>query len=210
MLREGAGIAGKIFKRNKLTYEVVRREIEARGRLQAPTSSSVDMPLSPEAKLVLQHASEEAERMDAPHIDTEHLLLGLLRESECLAADILTSKGLHLEEVREETRLQSPAKEVAPRPKEAFPKLADFLRQLEDRHSAYHVSAFHQDAIRVEVALPEEKWVVTFFPDGRVAVEVFSASGAVEDESALAACSTDSVRRRIVDLHEWLTRESSL
>jgi len=127
LLREGAGIAGKIFKRSKLTYEVVRREIEARGRLQAQTSTSVDMPLSPEAKRVLQHASEEAERMDAAHIDIEHLLLGLLRESECLAADILTSKGLHLEEVREETRLQSPAKEVAPRPKDAFPKLADFL-----------------------------------------------------------------------------------
>jgi ATP-dependent Clp protease ATP-binding subunit ClpC len=46
LLREGAGIAGKIFKRNKLTYEVVRREIEARGRLQTPTSTSVDMPLA--------------------------------------------------------------------------------------------------------------------------------------------------------------------
>jgi ATP-dependent Clp protease ATP-binding subunit ClpA len=123
--------------------------------------------------------------MNASHIDTEHLLLGLLRESECLAADILTSKGLHLEDAREETRLQS-AKEAMPRPKEAFSKLADFLRQLEDRRAAYHVSAFHQEAIRVEVALPEEKWVVTFFPAGRVAVEVFSASGAVEDESALA------------------------
>lgn len=38
-------------------------------------------------------------------------------------------EGVDLEEVREETRLQSPAKEVAPRPKEAFPKLADFLQQ---------------------------------------------------------------------------------
>jgi ATP-dependent Clp protease ATP-binding subunit ClpA len=186
LLREGEGIAGRIFKRSKLSYEVVRREIEARGRLQAPTPTSVDMPLSPEAKRVLQHASEEAERMDASHIGTEHLLLGLLRESECLAADILTSKGLHLEEVREETRLQSPAKEAAPRPKEAFPKLADLLRRLEDRRAAYHVSAFHQDSIRVEVALPEEKWVVTVFPDGHVAVEVFSRSGAVEDEAALA------------------------
>lgn len=60
----------------------------------------------------------------------------------------------------------------------------------------------------MEVALPEEKWVVTFFPDGRVAVEVFSASGAVDDESALARL-LDSVRRRIVDLHEWLTRQNS-
>jgi ATP-dependent Clp protease ATP-binding subunit ClpC len=186
LLREGAGVAGKIFKRGTLTYEVVRREIEARGRLHVPTSTSVDMPLSSEAMHVLRHASEEAGRMDAPHIDTEHLLLGLLRESECLAADILTSKGLRLEDVREEMRLQEAAREAAPRPREAFPKLADFLQRLEERRAAYHVSVFHQEAIRVEVALPEEKWVVTFFPDGRVAVEVFSVSGAVEDESALA------------------------
>jgi len=186
LLREGAGIAGKIFKRSKLTYEVARREIEARGRLQVPTSTAVDMPLSSETMRVLQHASEEAGRMEALHIDTEHLLLGLLQEPECLAADILTSKGLRLEDVREEMRLRSAAKEPAPRPKEAFPKLADFLQRLEEGRAAYHVSAFHQEAIRVEVALPEEKWVVTFLPDGRVAVEVFSASGAVEDESALA------------------------
>ncbi|PYQ02646.1 MAG: hypothetical protein DMF83_23130 [Acidobacteria bacterium] len=186
LLREGAGVAAKIFKRRKLTYEVVRREIEARGRLHVATSTSVDMPLSSEAMLVLQHASVEAGRMDAPHIDTEHLLLGLLRESDCLAADILTSKGLRLEDVREEIRLQEAEREAAPRPREAFPKLADFLQRLEERRVAYHVSVFREEAIRVEVALPEEKWVVSFFPDGRVAVEVFSASGAVEDESALA------------------------
>src|SRR5437867_743031 len=116
LLREEAGITGKIFKRRKLTYEIVRREIEARGRLPAPTSTSVDMPLSAEAKLVLQHASVEAGRMEAPHIDTEHLLLGLLSESDCLAADILTSKGLRLEDVREEIRLQGAAREAAPRP----------------------------------------------------------------------------------------------
>lgn len=186
LLREGGGIPGGVFRRNGLTYEVVRRDIEARGRPQTPKPTSVDMPLSSEARLVLQHATEEGEQMGAPHIDTEHLLLGLLRESEGLAADILTSKGLRLEDVREEMRLRSPAKEAAPRPREAFPKLADFLQRLEDRRAAYHVSAFHQEAIRVEVALPEEKWATTFFPDGRVAVEVFSASGVVEDEAALA------------------------
>jgi ATP-dependent Clp protease ATP-binding subunit ClpC len=186
LLREGAGTAGKVFKRTGLTYEVVRRDVEARGRPQTPTPTSVDMPLSSEAMLVLQHAGEEAKQMGAPNVDTEHLLLGLLRESESLAADILTSKGLRLEDVRKEVRLRSPAKEAAPRPKEAFPKLAGLLQRLEDRRAAYHVSAFHQEAIRVEVALPEEKWVATFFPDGRVAVEVFSASGAVEDEAALA------------------------
>ena len=75
LLREGAGITGNIFERNGLTYAAVHRDIEARGRPQTPTSTSVDMPLSAEARRVLQHASDEAERMNAPHIDTEQLLL---------------------------------------------------------------------------------------------------------------------------------------
>jgi hypothetical protein len=124
--------------------------------------------------------------MSSPGIDTEHLLLGLLGQPDCLAADILSSKGLRLEEVREEIRLQSSGPPALPRPTAAFPKLADFIHRLEEKRAAYHVSSFRQEGVRVEVGRPGEKWVVTFLPDGRVAVEVFSASGAVEDESALA------------------------
>ncbi len=185
LLREGAGISGQIFKRHALTYATVQRAIESRMGGQTPTSTLVDMPLSAEARRVLRHASEGAGRMNAEHIDSEHLLLGLLAEPEGLAADILTSKGLRLEDVREEARLRGAAQEAAPRPRDAFRKLADLLQRLEDRRAAYHVSAFHEDAVRVEIALPEEKWVATFFPGARVAVEVFSASGAAEDESAL-------------------------
>ena len=185
LLREGGGISGQIFTRTGLTYRTVQRELEARAGAPAPTSTSVDMPLSSEARRVLLHASDEAERMNAEHVDSEHLLMGLLSESEGLAADILTSKGVRLEEVREEARLRLATKGVTPRLRDAFPRLADLLRRLEERRAAYHVSSFHADSIRVEVALPQEKWVATFFPDGRVAVEVFSTSGAVEDESAL-------------------------
>jgi len=106
LLREGAGIAGKIFKRSKLTYEVARREIEARGRLQVPTSTAVDMPLSSQATASLQPASEEAGPMEEQHLDKEHLLLGLLEESEPLAAGNQTPKELRLEDVREEMRLR--------------------------------------------------------------------------------------------------------
>lgn len=185
LLREGGGLPGQIFKRNGLTHRAINKEIEARGGPPTPTPTSVDMPLSREARRVLQHADEEAGRMNAPHVDTEHLLLGVLGEPESVAAGILTSKGLRLEDVREETRLRSPAKEAAG-PMEAFPGLAGFLGRLEERRAAYHVSAFRDDAIRVEIGLPDEKWFATFFADGRVAVEVFSRSGAVEDGSALA------------------------
>jgi ATP-dependent Clp protease ATP-binding subunit ClpA len=105
-------------------------------------ATSVDIPLSQQAKHVLEHASDEADRVNARGIGTEHLLLGLLRESDSLAAEILRSKGLKLEDVREEVRLQTRVKDLPPHPKEAFPKLVAFLTAVEQRRAACHVSAF--------------------------------------------------------------------
>jgi ATP-dependent Clp protease ATP-binding subunit ClpC len=186
LLREGGGVTGQILARGQVSHEGVRKEVEARGAPPGPTPTSVDIPLAPEALRTLQHAAEEARRMNTPYIGTEHLLLGLLHEQEGLAAGILGAKGLRLEDLREEVRLLSQAREGPARPREAFPKLADFLAGLDERRAAYHVAAFRREAIRVEVAVPEERWVATFFADGRVAVEVFEASGSVQDEAALA------------------------
>ena len=186
LLREGGGVTGQIFERGQVSHEGVRKELEARGMPPGPTPTSADIPLAPEAKRTLQHAAEEAQRMNAPYIGTEHLLLGLLHEQEGLAAGILGAKGLRLEDLREEVRLLSQAREGPARPREAFPKLAEFLAGLDERRAAYQVAAFRREAIRVEVAVPEERWVATFFADGRVAVEVFEASGSVQDEAALA------------------------
>ncbi len=185
LLREGGGVTGQILGRGQVTSEAVRKEVEARG-VGGPTPTSVDIPLAPAAKATLQHAAEEARRMNGPHIGTEHLLLGLLHEPEGLAAGILGAKGLRLDEVREEVRLLSQARDGSARPAEALPKLAEFLAGLDERRAAYHVAAFRGEAIRVEVAVPDERWVATFFADGGVAVEVFEASGGVQDEAALA------------------------
>jgi len=186
LLREGGGVTGQILDRGQVSSEGVRKDVEARGVAPGPTPTSVDIPLAPAAMRTLQHAAEEARSMNVPYIGTEHLLLGLLHEQEGLAARVLGAKGLRLEALREEVRLLSQAREGTPRPREAFPKLAEFLAQLDERRAAYHVAAFRGEAIRVEVALPEERWVATFVADGRVAVEVFEASGSVQDEAALA------------------------
>ena len=66
-------------------------------------STSVDLPLSHECKRVLAYGAEEAERLNHKHIGTEHLLLGLLREEKCFAAEILHERGLRLSTIREET-----------------------------------------------------------------------------------------------------------
>jgi hypothetical protein len=112
--------------------------------------------------------------------------LGLLNESDSRAAEILTAQGLSLEAVREEVRLQGGAGERPAQPKAAFQKLVAFLAALDQRGAVYRVSAFRGEAACVDVAIPDQRWVATFFADGHVAVEVFSASGVVEDETALS------------------------
>ena len=59
---------------------------------------------------MLAYAAEEAERLSHKHIGTEHLLLGLLREEKCFAAEILHERGLRLSTIREELARTSAGK----------------------------------------------------------------------------------------------------
>jgi len=62
---------------------------------------------------VLAYAGEEAERLAHNHIGTEHLMLGLLREEKCFAAQILVERGVRLSEVREELARQGQERPLA-------------------------------------------------------------------------------------------------
>jgi ATP-dependent Clp protease ATP-binding subunit ClpC len=91
-----------------LRFEVasVLKQVESQTTTREKTSTSVDLPLSNECKRVLAYAAEEAERLAHKHIGTEHLLLGLLREGKCFAAQILVERGVRLSQVREELARQ--------------------------------------------------------------------------------------------------------
>jgi ATP-dependent Clp protease ATP-binding subunit ClpC len=83
------------------TIESIRRRVEdAIGPPREKVSTSVDMPLSNTAKRVLAYAAEEAEGLGHKHIGTEHLLLGLLREKDCVAAIVLREEGFRAEDLR--------------------------------------------------------------------------------------------------------------
>jgi ATP-dependent Clp protease ATP-binding subunit ClpC len=84
----------------------IRQQVESQTTTREKTSTSVDLPLSDESKRVLAYAGEEAERLAHKHIGTEHLLLGLLREEKCFAAQILVERGVRLSQVREELARQ--------------------------------------------------------------------------------------------------------
>src|ERR1041384_7433019 len=72
------------------------------------TSTSVDLPMSAEAKRVLEYATEEADGLSHPHIDTGHLLLGLLRLGDCVAAVFLRKHDFDYETYREAMRSLPP------------------------------------------------------------------------------------------------------
>jgi len=80
--------------------ESIRVQIEARTESRQKVSVSVDLPLSNPSKRVLVYGAEEAERLNHRHIGTEHLLMGLFREKDCLAAELLHPFGVTLEQLR--------------------------------------------------------------------------------------------------------------
>ncbi len=100
LLREGKTLSNR-FLRSPGAVESIRKQIEDHKMPGEKVSTSVDLPLSNESKNVLAYAAEEAERLGHKQIGTEHLLLGLLREEKCFAAEILHERGLRLSNIRE-------------------------------------------------------------------------------------------------------------
>ena len=82
--------------------EAIRRKIEAHTTVREFVPTSVDMPLSGECQRVLAHAADEAEQLSHSQIGTARLVLGLLREEQCFAAEILREHGVRISTFRED------------------------------------------------------------------------------------------------------------
>src|SRR5690349_15599900 len=128
LLREDKALTNR-FLRQHAAVESIRKQIEGHTTIREKVSTSVDLPLSHECKRVLAYGAEEAERLNHKHIGTEHLLLGLLREEKCFAAEILHERGLRLSTIREELARSQSEKVASSRPKESS-LLAEFSRDL--------------------------------------------------------------------------------
>ena len=102
LVREGDGVAAKVLVNLGLELERVRQTVESSmGKGERTVSGEVG--LTPRAKRVIELAVDEARRLHHNYIGTEHLLLGLLREGEGIAASALEGLGVTLEKVRAET-----------------------------------------------------------------------------------------------------------
>jgi ATP-dependent Clp protease ATP-binding subunit ClpC len=102
IIQEGGGVAAKVLKNLNVDLKRIRQEIE---KLITPSASPTvtlgQLPFSPRAKRVIELAGEAASQLGHDVIGTEHLLLGLLKENEGIAAQVLTNLGLKLDEVRD-------------------------------------------------------------------------------------------------------------
>jgi ATP-dependent Clp protease ATP-binding subunit ClpC len=102
LIQEGSGVAANVLKNLGLDLAKIRHEIEKTVQAGPNMVTIGQLPFTPRAKKVLEFAVEEATALGHNYIGTEHLLLGLLRESGGKAAQVLLNLGVRLQEVREE------------------------------------------------------------------------------------------------------------
>ncbi|HBY96022.1 MAG TPA: NDP-hexose 4-ketoreductase [Chloroflexi bacterium] len=124
LVREGDGVAARVLKDLGVDLPKVRSAVEdIVGRGKRATLGRIG--LTPRTKRVIELAVEEARRLGHHYIGTEHLLLGLAREGNGIAADVLASLGVSLESVRRRTQevmKQEPSQSTPPRQKQGGEK----------------------------------------------------------------------------------------
>src|ERR1700716_3403140 len=102
LVKEGSGVAANVLKNLDIDLRKIRLEVEKIVQAGPDMVTMGKLPQTPRAKKVIEYSIEEARNLNHNYVGTEHLLLGLLREQEGVAAQVLMNLGLKLEDVREE------------------------------------------------------------------------------------------------------------
>ena len=102
LVQEGSGVAANVLKNMGIDLSKIRTEVEKIVKTGPSMVTMGQLPFTPRAKKVLELSMEEAGNLGHNYIGTEHLLLGLIKENEGIAAQVLINLGVKLEDVREE------------------------------------------------------------------------------------------------------------
>ncbi|MCD6365050.1 MAG: ATP-dependent Clp protease ATP-binding subunit [Planctomycetes bacterium] len=146
LVKEGSGVGANVLKNLAVDLRKVRMEVEKLVKAGPDMVTMGKLPQTPRAKKVIEFAIEEARNLNHNYVGTEHLLLGLLREQDGMAAQVLMNLGLKLEEVRQSvlellgTGVEPEEMDAAPRregaharrAKSKTPALDSFGRDLTD------------------------------------------------------------------------------
>ncbi|MEA3306296.1 MAG: Clp protease N-terminal domain-containing protein, partial [Elusimicrobiota bacterium] len=142
----GEGVSAQVLTNLNVDIRKVRSEIEKIVGTGDNMMLLGEIPFTPRAKKVLEYAVEEAQHMGHTYIGTEHILMGLIREEEGVAARVLDNLGLKLETVREEVmnllseneaeqtgrseKGKASSQSATPKGKSKTPALDEFARDL--------------------------------------------------------------------------------
>jgi len=102
LVKEGSGVGATVLKNLDVDIKKLRFGVEKLVKSGPDMVTMGKLPQTPRAKKVIEYAIEEARSLNHNYVGTEHILLGLLRESEGIAAQVLLDLGLKLEDVRQE------------------------------------------------------------------------------------------------------------
>src|SRR5260370_19479569 len=102
LIKEGAGTGAQALQNLGIDLRKVRLEVEKIVYFGPDTVTMARLPQTPRTKKVIEYAIEEARNLSHNYVGTEHLLLGLLREQEGVASQVLMNLGLRLERARDE------------------------------------------------------------------------------------------------------------
>jgi ATP-dependent Clp protease ATP-binding subunit ClpC len=102
LTRETDGVGTNVLKNLDVDLRKVRMQVQKLAGCQPDNHNVGKLPLTPRAKKAIEYATEEARSLNHNYVGTEHLLLGLLREQDGVAAQVIMNLGHKLEDVREE------------------------------------------------------------------------------------------------------------
>jgi len=131
ILRDDEGLHSKILKNLGINFDHLRLEVERNLPKGTDTLTFGEIPFTPKARKVLELAVEEARLLNHNYVGTEHILLGLVREEEGIAGNILRGMGASLLGARQQTinlLHQSSVRSKTPKPKSNTPALDEFGR----------------------------------------------------------------------------------
>ena len=135
LLRESEKTSTELLDRMGVQTSVLRERLISaltpRDRKITPSSTSIDIPMEEEVKRILQHATSESAKLNHKHVGAEHLLLGMLKEEQCLAGRLLREMGADLIAAKE-ILLEATKEEKIAKKKKEHPLLAEFARNLSE------------------------------------------------------------------------------
>jgi hypothetical protein len=191
LIKEGSGVAANVLKNLDVDLRKIRLEVKKLVQRGHEMVTMGKLPQTPRAKKVIEYSLEEARNLNHNYVGTEHILLGLLREHDAIAGQVLLNLGLNLDRVREETvRLLDTGirgTSIASRP------LLQSPEEIEDLPAELQATIAELDAEvhRLVVAKKEA-----------VSIQDFQKAASLRDEA-------DTLRRRRrATLGEWLAKRS--